>query len=64
MLENFIAGFIVYFVFILISTSLAEACIDARVTSVFSRITAIIMAASSIKYIIDRLQTLDALPIS
>jgi small neutral amino acid transporter SnatA (MarC family) len=49
---------------ILISTSLAEAYINARVTSVFSRITAIILATLSIKYIIDRLQTLDGLPIS
>ena len=49
---------------ILIATSLAEACIDARVTSVFSRITAIILAALSIQYIIGGLQTLDGLPIS
>ena len=49
---------------ILISTSLAEAYIDARVTSVFSRITAIILAALSIMYIIDGLKTLDGLPIS
>ena len=49
---------------ILIATSLAEAYIDTRVTSVFSRITAIILAALSIQCIIDRLQTLDGLPIS
>ena len=49
---------------ILIATSLAEACIDARATSVFSRITAIILAALSIQYIIGGLQTLDGLPIS
>ena len=49
---------------IVIATSLAEAYIDARVTSVFSRITAIILAALSIQYIIDGLQTLDGLPIS
>lgn len=49
---------------ILIATSLAEAYIDKRVTSVFSRITAIILAALSIQYIIDGLQTLDGLPIS
>ena len=49
---------------ILIATSLAEAFIDTRVTSVFSRITAIILAALSIQYIIDGLQTLDGLPIS
>lgn len=40
---------------ILIANSLAEAYTDARVTSVFSRITAIILAAFSIQYIIDRL---------
>jgi small neutral amino acid transporter SnatA (MarC family) len=34
------------------------------VTKVFSRITAIILAALSIKYIIDELQTLDVLPVS
>ena len=49
---------------ILIATSLAEAYIDTRVTSVFSRITAIILAASSIQYVIDGLQTLDGLAIS
>ena len=49
---------------ILIATSLAEAYIDARVTSVFSRITAIILAALSIQYIIDGLQTFDGLSIS
>jgi len=49
---------------ILIATSLAEAYIDTRVTSVFSRITAIILAALSIQYIIDGLQILDGLPIS
>ena len=49
---------------ILIATSLAEAYINRRVTSVFSLITAIILAALSIQYIIDGLQTLDGLPIS
>ena len=49
---------------ILIATSLAEAYIDTRVTSVFSRITAIILAALSIQDIIDGLQTLDGLLIS
>ena len=53
-----------YTAVILIATSLAEAYIDARVTSVFSRITAIILAALSIQYIIDGLQTLDGPPIS
>ena len=49
---------------ILIATSLAEAYMDARVTSLFSRIIAIILAALSIQYIIDGLQTLNGLPIS
>ena len=49
---------------ILIAISLAEAYLNARVPSVFSRITAIILAALSIQYIIDGLQTLDGLPIS
>ena len=49
---------------ILIATSLAEAYLDTRVTSVFSRITAIVLAALSIQYIIDGLQTLYELPIS
>jgi len=43
---------------ILIATSFAEAYIDKRVTSVFSRITAIILAALSIQYIIDGLDAL------
>ena len=64
MLQNFITAFIVYFVVILIATSLAKAYTDARVTSVFSCISAIILAALSIQYIIDGLQTLDGLPIS
>ena len=49
---------------ILIATSLAKAYVDTRVTSVFSRIAAIILAASPIQYIIDGLQTHDGLPIS
>ena len=49
---------------ILIATSLAEAYMDARVTSLFSRIIAIILAALSIQYVIDGLQTLNGLPIS
>jgi multiple antibiotic resistance protein len=49
---------------ILIATKLAEAYTDTLVTSVFSRITAIILAALSIQYIIDGLQTLDGLTIS
>jgi hypothetical protein len=48
---------------ILIATSLAEAYINSRVTLV-SRISAIILAALSMQYIIDGLQTLDGLPIS
>ena len=39
---------------ILIATSLAESYVDKRVTSVFSRITAIILATLSMQYIIDR----------
>ena len=49
---------------ILIATSLAAAYTDARVTSGFSLITEIILAALSIQYIIDGLQALDELPIS
>ena len=49
---------------ILIATSLAAAYTDARVTSGFSLITEIILAALSIQYIIDELQALDELPIS
>ena len=49
---------------ILIATSLAEAYKNIRVTLVFSRITAIILAALSIQYIIGDLQTLDEPPIS
>ena len=40
---------------ILIAKSLAESYVEKRVISVFSRITAIILAALSIQYIIDRL---------
>jgi multiple antibiotic resistance protein len=43
---------------ILIATSFAESYVDRRVTSVFSRITAIILAALSIQYIIDGLSAL------
>ena len=43
---------------ILIATSLADSYIDKRVTSAFSRITAIILAALSIQYIIDGLTAL------
>ena len=49
---------------ILTATSLAETYEDTRLTSVFSRITAIILTTFSIQYIIDGLQTLDGLPIS
>ena len=45
-------------VLILIATSLAESYVDNRVTSVFSRITAIILAALSIQYIFDGLTAL------
>ena len=38
---------------ILIATSLAKSFVDERVTSVFSRITAIILATLSMQYIID-----------
>ena len=41
--------------FILIATSFAESYLEKRVTSVFSRITAIILAALSIQNIIDGL---------
>ena len=43
---------------ILIATSLADSYVDRCVTSVFSRITAIILAALSIQYIIDGLSAL------
>jgi multiple antibiotic resistance protein len=43
---------------ILIATSFSESYVDRRVTSVFSRITAIILAALSIQYIIDGLSAL------
>jgi multiple antibiotic resistance protein len=43
---------------ILTATSLAGSYVDNRVTSVFSRITAIILAALSIQYIIDGLPAL------
>ena len=43
---------------ILIAKSLAESHVDKRVISVFSRITAIILAALSIQYIIDGLTAL------
>ena len=43
---------------ILIATSFSESYVDRRVTSVFSRITAIILAALSIQHIIDRLTAL------
>ena len=46
---------------ILIATSFAESYVDRRVTSVFSRITAIILAALSIQYIIDGLSALGAI---
>ena len=49
---------------ILIAPSLAKAYNDIRVTPLFSRITAIILAALSNQYIVERHQTLDALPIS
>ena len=43
---------------ILIATSFAESYVDRRVTSVFSRITAIILVALSIQYIIHGLTAL------
>ena len=43
---------------ILIATSLSESYVDKRVSLVFSRITAIILAALSIQYIIDGLTAL------
>ena len=43
---------------VLIATSLAESYVDKRVTLVFSRNTAIILAALSIQYIIDGLTAL------
>ena len=49
---------------ILIATSLAEAYLDTMVTSVFSRITEVILAAFSIQCIIDGLQILEGLRIS
>lgn len=45
-------------VLILIATSLADSYLDKRVTPVFSRITAIIRASLSIRYIIDELTAL------
>ena len=46
---------------ILIATSFAESYVDRRVTLVFSRIAAIILAALSIQYIIDGLSALDVI---
>jgi len=48
----------------LIIASLAESYINPRITLVFSRITAIILAALSIQYIIDGLQALGVIQIS
>ena len=49
---------------ILIIASLAEFYINPRITLVFSRITAIILAALSIKYIIDGLQALGVIQVT
>ena len=49
---------------VLIIAALAEFCINPRVTLVFSRITAIILAALSIQYIIDRLQALGVIQVT
>ncbi|MDB0013890.1 MarC family protein [Alphaproteobacteria bacterium] len=49
---------------VLIIASLAESYINPRVTRVFSQITAIILAALSIQYIIDGLQALGIIQIS
>lgn len=49
---------------VLIIASLAESYINQRITLVFSRITAIILAALSIQYIIDWLQALGVIQIS
>ena len=43
---------------ILIATSFAKSYVDRRIKSVFSRITAVILAALSIQYIIDGLSAL------
>ena len=48
---------------VLIIASLAESYINPRVTQVFSRITAIILAALSIQYIIDGLQALGVIQV-
>jgi multiple antibiotic resistance protein len=48
---------------VLIISSLAESYINPRVTLVFSRITAIILAALSIQYIIDGLQALGVIKV-
>ena len=48
---------------VLIIASLAESHINPRVTLVFSRITAIILAALSIQYIIDGLQALGVIQV-
>ena len=48
---------------VLIIASLAESYINPRVTLVFSRITAIILAALSIQYIIDGLQVLGVIQV-
>ena len=49
---------------ILIIAGLAETYINPRVTRIFSRITAIILAALSIQYIIDRLQALGVIQVT
>lgn len=48
----------------LIIASLAESYISPRVTLVFSRITAIILTALSIQYIIDGLQALRVIQVT
>ena len=49
---------------VLIIASLAESYINPQVTLVFSRITAIILAALSIQYIIDGLQALGVIQVT
>ena len=49
---------------ILTAASLAESLIDQRVTNVFSRITAIILAALSVQYIVDGMTALNIVLVS
>ncbi len=43
---------------IMVLTVIADRMIDPRLSNVFSRVTAIILAALSVKYVIDRLTAL------